>query len=294
MAKGKVTTRMVLLILLATTIPAIIWALIMFYAGKACGLPYHAKFSPEEGAVILFQDLDDEQRGKTRIPGIILGCLLALQIVVTIVLYLKILFRTYMATIRVALRKTGIGDGSLDTTDTTDNEDVRKADKIKTERRNMFSLPHREDYEDRPPRTGTYMVNVPMTKVVICVSKQDIVCTASLSSQVASLIVTFILTIVGFSISGKIVTIDRFFTSYYCTEVALIMSSIVDPLTCVLFSRNFRKATISTLKQIMNTHKSSVKNEPIVRYVRSQRRYSKRNVNGFRPGQKPTVYTPHI
>ena len=158
-----------------------------------------------------------DQRG-LNVTGIILGCLLVLQLVVTIVLYLKILLKTYMSTIRVALRKTGTGNNSIHTSDKSDNEGVQSPDKIKTERRNIFSLPHAEDYEDLPPRTGTYMVNVPMTKVVICVSKQDIVCTASLSSQVASLIVTFILTIVGFSISGKIVTIDTFFSAYYCME----------------------------------------------------------------------------
>ena len=101
------------------------------------------------------------------------------------------------------------------------------------------------------------MVNIPMTKAVICVSTKDIVCTASLSSQVASLIVTFILTIVGFRISGKIITIDTFLSAYYCLEVALIMNSIIDPMTCVLFSRNFRNTAINTLKRITNTNDNS-------------------------------------
>ena len=73
--KAKVTPRMVLLIFLAVTTPAILWAVVMFYSRKASGLPYHAKFSQEEGTVILFQDLEDEQRG-LHVTGIIMGCLM--------------------------------------------------------------------------------------------------------------------------------------------------------------------------------------------------------------------------
>ena len=92
------------------------------------------------------------------------------------------------------------------------------------------------------PKFGDRVVNIPYTNVVLCVSHKDLICTIGLACQLSSLIITFILTIFAFRISGKIVTIYDFFRGYYCLEVALIINSVVDPIVCVVFSKNFRDA----------------------------------------------------
>ena len=74
----------------------------MFYGEDAPGKPFHSQLSREKGTVVLFQDLNDDQRGQSVI-GIVMGCLFVLQVVVTIVLYLKILLKTYMSTTRAVL-----------------------------------------------------------------------------------------------------------------------------------------------------------------------------------------------
>ena len=93
---------MVLLTLLGIIAPAIIWGLVMFYGEDAPGKPFHSQFSHKDGTVVLFQILKDGQRGQS-VVSIVMGCLFVLQVIVTIVLYLKILFTTYMSTTRASL-----------------------------------------------------------------------------------------------------------------------------------------------------------------------------------------------
>ena len=92
------------------------------------------------------------------------------------------------------------------------------------------------------PKIGDHVINIPLTDNIICVSRTDIICTIGLSCQLLSLIATFILTIFGFRLSGKILTIYEFFTGYYCLEVALFINSVVDPIVSVIFSASFRNA----------------------------------------------------
>merc|ERR1712096_413004 len=77
------------------------------------------------------------------------------------------------------------------------------------------------------PKRGNYVVHVPITNVVICVSQRDILCTAGLLCQLVSLMLTFILTLICASVTRKIVTIDRYMLSYYCGEIALILNSVI-------------------------------------------------------------------
>ena len=91
-------------------------------------------------------------------------------------------------------------------------------------------------------KSGDHVVTIPLSNIAFCVSRQDIICTIGLSCQLTSLILAFILTILGFKISGKIVPIHDFFPAYYCLEAALIINSVVDPIICVAFSSDFRKA----------------------------------------------------
>ena len=99
------------------------------------------------------------------------------------------------------------------------------------------------------PKLGDRVINIPLTNVVLCVSQKDIICTIGLACQLASLILTFILTILGFRNSGKIVPIHEFFWGYYCLEVALLINSLVDPIVCVMFSKNFRDALKSMVRK---------------------------------------------
>ena len=97
------------------------------------------------------------------------------------------------------------------------------------------------------PKKGDRIVSIPYTNVQLCISRSDIVCTIGLSCQLASLIFTFILTVFGFRISGKIVTINEFFAGYYCLEIALLINSVIDPIVCVIFSQKFRNALKDTI-----------------------------------------------
>lgn len=92
------------------------------------------------------------------------------------------------------------------------------------------------------PKIGDHVINIPLTDNIICVSRTDVICTIGFSCQLLGLIATFILTIFGFRMSGKIVTVYEFFTGYYCLELALFINSVVDPIVSVIFSSSFRNA----------------------------------------------------
>ena len=92
------------------------------------------------------------------------------------------------------------------------------------------------------PKLGDRVINIPLTDTVLCISRTDVICTIGLSCQLLSLIATFILLIFGFRISGKIVTMNEFFSAYYCMQIALLLNSVIDPIVSVIFSTNFRDA----------------------------------------------------
>ena len=101
------------------------------------------------------------------------------------------------------------------------------------------------------PKLGDRVINIPLTDSVLCISQTDVICTIGLSCQLLSLITTFILLIFGFRISGKIVTMNEFFTAYYCMEIALLVNSVIDPIVSVIFSTKFRDA----LKCLIRSHR---------------------------------------
>jgi hypothetical protein len=121
------------------------------------------------------------------------------------------------------------------------SSDKTEQTRPKRSSRKMF-LPTAEDYTTVGPITGAYKVNIPLTKVVICVSHRDIICTASLTSQMICLCITHMLMIYGFIISGKEVPLWRYVMSAYLMEVAIIFSAAVDPFACILFSSSYRNA----------------------------------------------------
>ena len=115
------------------------------------------------------------------------------------------------------------------------------------------SIPLRaKDYKSIIPISGAKLVNVPLTKVVLCLSHQDIVCTASLTSQILCLLITHVLTVFGFRISGEIVSIDAYFASTIAFEMAFLINTMVDPIICIIFSSPYRCAASEFLKGALN------------------------------------------
>ena len=127
------------------------------------------------------------------------------------------------------------------------SSDKTEQPKPKRNSRKRF-LPTAEDYATVGPIPGAYKVNIPFTKVVICVSHKDIICTASLTSQMICLCITHVLLIYGFIISGKEVPLWRYVMSAYLMEVAIIFNAAVDPCACILFSSTYRNAAKNFLK----------------------------------------------
>ena len=86
-----------------------------------------------------------------------------------------------------------------------------------------------------------------MTKVVLCVSERDIVCTASLTCQMICLMITHALMVFCFSVGGRKISLARYESICVCIEVATIINVFVDPLVSLLFSSNFREAAYELL-----------------------------------------------
>ena len=107
------------------------------------------------------------------------------------------------------------------------------------------------------PKLGDRVVSIPRTNVVLCISRTDVICTIALACQLSSLVITFILTIFGIRIAGKIVTIHEYFLAGYFLEIALIINSVVDPIICVVFSSDFRDACKRTFVNMNNNERKT-------------------------------------
>ena len=332
------SASIVIILLLFILIPAVIWPFVMYYASNATGRAFHLTYSNSESTFMAFQNISRDKEERRSILFIVLICVHILQFLITILLYLKILYTAYMSTTRVAVRpalEQGMARQIHDAENTnehfkgrrndhkhgrkndlglnsrlnarsqtennytnqhkhyhgsggnpTENEELRlgrkgyrsKGENLSDNRfatRAVGSRKRLESFEmkcnvdeqrtKRPgqtkkqnrffeftnskgekkivqPKIGDHVINIPLTDNIICVSHTDIICTIGLSCQLLSLIATFILTIFGFRLSGKILTIYEFFTGYYCLEVALLINSVVDPIVSVIFSASFRNA----------------------------------------------------
>ena len=381
--RKKADCMMVSILSLLILIPAIIWAILLFYGSDATGRSWHLTFSHEQKTVVAFQDIGDRQE-RIKSPILLtMICIHLFQFMGTISVYCKILYAGYMSTTRVAtrvvtddnmnkkretlnihqvrkIRRFPYGNEPKNTrNDTSETQHAVKFTSSEMEpqrnrfpdsqiegrdsskniciisnetpilkslnsmspakpntsgrgnnfqllrsntiapvlKEHQFSVADEENIinanfhnnksipnskgpnNDRlkqlnlnskarrkrlrsksmevenlagrktiiQPKLGDRIVNIPYTNVVLCLSQKDIICTIGLSCQLASLIVTFILSIIGFRTSGKIITIYEFLVAYYCLEVALIINSVVDPILCLMFSSDFRDALKTTL-----------------------------------------------
>ena len=128
---------------------------------------------------------------------------------------------------------------------------TRHSEECKNTGTQAFLPDHKDHVKAAPPQRGCRNVKVPMTKVVLCVSKKDIICTASLTSQLACLAVTVILIVSMFSNGrGQVITINQYIRNIYSFEVAMILNTIIDPVVCIIFSSNFRKAARSICNKV--------------------------------------------
>ena len=125
-----------------------------------------------------------------------------------------------------------------------DNSKTKKV--IKRRKRKIF--PKVNDYKPVVPISGAKLVNIPLTSAVICVSRKDIICTTSLVLQVVCLIITYILSFNGFNISGKEVSLESYIWAIRFIELSLLMITMVDPITSMIFSSNYRNAAKNILK----------------------------------------------
>ena len=68
--------------------------------------------------------------------------------------------------------------------------DVPSKPKRPRRKKKRHMIPNAEDYKPNLPISEARLVNIPLTSAVICVSRKDIICTASLSLQVLCLLAT--------------------------------------------------------------------------------------------------------
>ena len=74
----------------------------LFFFDSATGEVYHFKISNETKAIVAFQDIPQEEREKSG-AVIALNCTGAAQLIVTFLLYARIIYKTYSSTLNVAL-----------------------------------------------------------------------------------------------------------------------------------------------------------------------------------------------
>ena len=283
----KANWRTILLFSFLILVPAVIWPLIMFYGSDATGKAYHLQLSTPEMEVVAFQDIGEKRGQRRSPFLVLIICFHVIQFFGTITVYIKIIYIGYKSTTVVATRevedetivketppktinlgRANIINNNIELKEMnhipannqpgvkTISHQVKEQDTNSTTReinpssinRTFLNTTHsggRKTYLQ--PKKGDHVVHIPLSNIVFCVSQKDIVCTIGLFCQLTGLVLTFILTILGFRISGKIVPIDNFFPAYYCLESALIINSLIDPIICVAFSGNFRTALLDMI-----------------------------------------------
>ena len=111
-------------------------------------------------------------------------------------------------------------------------------------------IPKAEDYKPHLPISEARLVNIPLTSAVICVTPKDIICTASLSLQVLCLLATHFLSMYTYRISGKEVPLETYMSGLKAWEISVLMITMVDPLSCVIFSSSYREGAKNILLKI--------------------------------------------
>ena len=98
------SASIVIILSLFILIPAVIWPLVMYYASNATGRAFHLKYSNSESTYMAFQNISRDKEERRSSILIALMSVYLLQFLITILLYLKILYTAYMSTTRVSVR----------------------------------------------------------------------------------------------------------------------------------------------------------------------------------------------
>ena len=122
------------------------------------------------------------------------------------------------------------------------NSNASSKQKRPRKKKKRHVIPMAQDYKTNLPNPDAHLVHIPLTSAVICVSRKDIICTASLSLQVVCLLATHFLSMFTFKISGKEVPLERYLSALRTWEISLLMITMVDPLSCIIFSSSYREA----------------------------------------------------
>ena len=99
-----------------------------------------------------------------------------------------------------------------------------------------------QELKDTLKQERNLTIPVPMTGATLTLSKKDIITTASLSAQLLVMILTLSMTVKAVKISGRRVIFDEWFSSWMCFLFAHTMTTLVDPLVCVICSSEYRNA----------------------------------------------------
>ena len=129
--------------------------------------------------------------------------------------------------------------------------------KCPRKKKKLLAIPVAEDYKPNLPISEAQLVHIPLTSAVICVSRKDIICTASLSLQVICLLATHFLSMYTFKISGKEVPLERYLSALKAWEISVLMITMVDPLSCIIFSSSYREAAKMILHKIIHKKKTT-------------------------------------
>ena len=142
----------------------------------------------------------------------------------------------------------GMSVSSVSTASTFESRSKRRSTKYSL---GILMFPHAEDYSQSTNSSNQNVkIKVPMTKVVLSASAQDITCTRGLSAQLFVMFVTFVLYILPVQHSNKIITVQAFYLSSIGIELGFFFNALIDPLVCLIFSSEFRAAVKSILSQL--------------------------------------------
>ena len=120
-------------------------------------------------------------------------------------------------------------------------------------------------------RGPTFTFSVPMTGITLVASKRDLMTTASLSAQLLVMFITLSLTsnvkktsfytelfshsfhnfftVWVMRLGGKTVLFEEFFATWVGLIAAHTMTTLVDPVVCLIFSKEYRESVSNLLKR---------------------------------------------
>ena len=84
-------------------------------------------------------------------------------------------------------------------------------------------------------------IKVPLTKVVLTASRKDIICTKGLSVQLVVLTLTAVFGLLTIKYSSQVVPVDTLFYNILYANIALALTTLVDPLVSMVFSASYRR-----------------------------------------------------